>query len=177
MKAQKLAFVALALALAFALNFMEKSFLSFGWLNGGSIMISLIPLCIVAIRYGVKTGVMAGFVYGLLSILFGGTVIHPFQIVLDYLLAFSLIGIVGYFAHDFSNQKGIMIGISFALLAMTASFVTSGVVFFAEYAPVGQSAIVYSLIYNLTYIIPTAIIAITVTPIIGKQLQRIVQRN
>lgn len=172
MKAQKLAFMALALALAFALNLVEKSFLSFGWLNGGSIMLSIIPLCIVSIRYGFKSGVMIGIAYGVVSIFFGGFVIHPIQLLLDYVIAFAMVGLVGLIARDWQNARAIILGIAIVCLGMTASFVISGTVFFAEYAPAGQSAIVYSLIYNLTYMLPTAIVAMIVTPVLGKQLTK-----
>lgn len=170
MKAQKLTFLALALALAFALNFVEKQFLSFGWLNGGSIMISLVPLLIVSVRYGAKTGVIVGVIYGVMSILFGGYVIHPLQMVFDYLSSFAMVGLVGLFARDWQQLWRFGLGTTIALGAMTASFVLSGTIFFAEYAPVGQAPWLYALIYNGTYMLPTLILAIVITPTIGRRI-------
>ncbi|MGL5548981.1 MAG: energy-coupled thiamine transporter ThiT [Culicoidibacterales bacterium] len=177
MKAQKLAFLALALALAFALNLVEKSFLSFGWLNGGSIMLSIIPLLIVGIRYGFKTGLLIGAVYGMLTLFFGGFVVHPIQLLLDYILSFAMLGLVGLVARDWQDSRGIILGTILACVAMLVSFVLSGAVFFAEYAPVGQSAWVYSLIYNATYMVPTLIIAVIVTPLLGSRLAKILIQN
>lgn len=168
MKAQKLAFMALALALAFALNLMEKSFLSFGWLNGGSIMISLLPLFIVALRYGAKAGMLVGVIYGILGLMFGGFVVHPVQVLLDYALSFAMVGLLGMVATEKSSRWRLGFGITLACLAMLLSFVISGAVFFAEYAPVGQSAWLYSLIYNATYLVPTWLVATICVPILMK---------
>lgn len=168
MKAQKLAFMALALALAFALNVLEKSFLSFGWLNGGSIMISLLPLFIVALRYGGRAGILVGVIYGILGLLFGGFVVHPVQVLLDYGISFAMVGVVGFIATLSSSRWQMGIGITVACLGMLMSFVVSGAVFFAEYAPVGQSAWVYSLIYNATYLIPTWLVAVIFVPLLAK---------
>ncbi|MGL5916378.1 MAG: energy-coupled thiamine transporter ThiT [Culicoidibacterales bacterium] len=177
MKAQKVAFLALALALAFALNLVERSFLSFGWLNGGSIMLSIIPLLIVGIRYGFKTGVLIGAVYGMMTLFFGGFVVHPIQLFLDYIISFAMLGLVGLIAHDWQDSRGILLGTTLACLGMLISFIVSGAIFFAEYAPVGQSAWVYSLIYNSTYMLPTLIIAIIVTPRLGKRLAKNLRQN
>ena len=53
-----------------------------------------------------------------------------------------------------------------------ASHVLSGVVFFAEYAPEGQSALAYSIAYNATYMIPSAIacgvVAAAVLPLLDR---------
>ncbi|MGL4624333.1 MAG: energy-coupled thiamine transporter ThiT [Culicoidibacterales bacterium] len=168
MKAKKLAFMALALALAFALNLLEKSFLSFGWLNGGSIMVSLLPLFIVALRYGGRDGILVGIIYGVLGLLFGGFVVHPLQVLLDYGISFAMVGLVGFMADLTSARWQVTVGITLACLGMLASFVVSGAVFFAEYAPVGQSAWAYSLIYNATYLVPTWVVAIVFVPLLTK---------
>ena len=49
--------------------------------------------------------------------------------------------------------------------------VMSGVVFFAELAPQGQSVIKYSIVYNASYIIPETIVDILLLQFILKRLK------
>ena len=85
----------------------------------------------------------------------GFYIVNPWQFLLDYaypLLAIPLGGLAAYFI----KNKYISI-IVLSIVAWIINFifaVASGALFFSQYAPVGQSAIIYSLIYNSTYIIP-----------------------
>ncbi|MBQ3458737.1 MAG: energy-coupled thiamine transporter ThiT, partial [Synergistaceae bacterium] len=64
----------------------------------------------------------------------------PVQVILDYPLAYSFVGLVDL--HPF------WLGLIAAWAGMTASSVISGVIFFSQYAPEGQSPLVYSFLYN-----------------------------
>ena len=67
--------------------------------QGGSVSIAgLVPLLWFALRRGLKWGVFAGFVYGLIhAFLPGSYIIDPMQGLLDYPLAFAALGLAGFF--------------------------------------------------------------------------------
>src|SRR4030042_3770098 len=67
--------------------------------QGGSVTIAgLVPLLWFALRRGLKYGVFAGFMYGLIhAVLPGAYIIHPVQGLLDYPLAFAALGLAGAF--------------------------------------------------------------------------------
>ncbi len=67
--------------------------------QGGSITpFSMLFIILIGYFFGVKTGVLTGIVYGLLQLAFGGWVMHPMQLLLDYPLAFGALGLSGLFA-------------------------------------------------------------------------------
>jgi thiamine transporter len=82
-------------------------------------------------------------------------VVHPIQLLLDYVLAFGALGIAGYF------KNSIALGAFSAIFLRFIFAVISGVVFFASYAN-GKNVLVYSILYNGTYLLPEAIITIAV---------------
>lgn len=64
--------------------------------QGGSISLgSMVPLWVLARRHGVGTGVLAGALHGLLQGAMG-TVVHPLQGLLDYPLAYAVLGLAGW---------------------------------------------------------------------------------
>src|SRR4029450_8981349 len=84
---------ALAVALAFVLGFVVL----FKMPYGGSVSLEMIPLILLALRQGWKVGVVAGAAYGLLDLAIDPFVVHPLQLVLDYPLAFGVLGLAGFF--------------------------------------------------------------------------------
>ena len=65
---------------------------------------------------------------------------------------------------DFLQNKkhGLQIGYIAAVFGRYVFAVISGVVFFGSYAPEGTPAIVYSLTYNATYLVPEAVATLIV---------------
>ena len=47
--------------------------------------------------------------------------------------------------------------------------VVAGVVFFAEYAPEGTPALLYSMGYNASYLVPEAILVLLVVLLLGRR--------
>jgi thiamine transporter len=119
--------------------------------QGGSITAgSMIPIIFFAVRWGVGPGLLTGLAYGLIqAILPGAYIMHPIQFLLDYPVAFTCLGLAGFFNKD---NASILAGTALAVLGRLVCHILSGVVFFGEYAPVGQSPWVYSLIYNGTFL-------------------------
>ena len=81
-------------------------------------------------------------------------------VLLDYLLAFSATGLAPIFAKPFGKHRlaGYCFGaVAVCLIRFVSSFL-SGVILWGEYAPEGMNVWVYSLIYNASYMLPTAIL-------------------
>ena len=138
--------------------------------QGGSVTLgTMVPLFIVALRRGPRVGILTGALYGIFEgwILSGGkNFFHPVQVILDYPLAFGLLGIAGFF------PKVPAFGVTVGALARYAAHVLSGVVFFAQYAPKGQPVWLYSLGYNATYLGPDFIVAIVLTLLVWERVSK-----
>ena len=157
---QLFAEIVVLVALAGALSLVSHLFFSLP--EGGSINVGMIPIFWLAFRRGPKIGVFAGAVFGLVDLAIEPFVIHPLQLVLDYPLAFAVLGLAGFFQKQ--PVAGVIVGVS---TRFVAHFV-SGIVYFANYAPEGISPILYSAIYNGTYLIPSMIICAVIIGIMQK---------
>lgn len=138
---------------------------------GGSVTAgSMVPIMIFSIRWGVKPGLMAGAVYGTLQFILGPKwSFHIMSILLDYVVAFGLLGLAGIFK-DF---KKVFIGIGLGIFGRFSSSVLSGVIIFASYAPEDMNPWVYSTLYNGAYLIPELIISCILVGILYKPLKGI----
>lgn len=142
-----LAEIAISIALATALSMIK-----IGLPYGGSITLgSMVPILLIAYRRGLKAGLLTGIVYGFVQMVVDGWVYHPLGMILDYPLAFGVLGFAALF------KKKPVLGVIVTLALRYISHVVSGIVFFYMYAPEGVSPIVYSLTYNATYMIPEII--------------------
>ncbi len=124
--------------------------------NGGSVTLQMLPLFILAFRRGGKAGLAGGLVFGLLRMLLSPHVYHPVQGILDYPLAFTLIGLAGYLRHF---PIVAMLGTS---LLRFISHVVAGQVFFGHYAPEGMNPWWYSITYNGTHLVPEILLTLVV---------------
>jgi len=132
--------------------------------QGGSITLgSMIPLLLLAYRRGVGVGVYAGVVFGLVQMVIEGYIYYPLQIILDYPLAFGCLGLAGLF------KKHPMIGTVVSLTGRFLSHFISGVVFFAQYAPKEMGPVLYSAVYNGSYILPEMVISCIVIYVLMKR--------
>ena len=122
---------------------------------GGSVTLgSMIPLLLISLRRDLKTGITTGVIYGLVQIILDGMIYHPVSMLLDFPLAFGVVGIVSLF------KKRPMIGTVIVFILRFLCHFTSGVVFWWMYAPEGMSPIVYSAIYNGGYIFAEMVISL-----------------
>ena len=151
-------------ALAGALAYISHSFFSLP--EGGSINIGMVPIFWLALRRGTIVGVFSGAVLGVADLAIEPFVVHPIQLVLDYPLAFACLGLAGFFRNF--KVVGPVIGVFIGGTARFLCHFTSGVVYFPMYAPEGMNVIVYSAIYNATYMIPSIIICAIVVALMQK---------
>jgi len=155
-----LAEIIVLVALAGALSLLSHLFFSLP--EGGSINLGMVPIFWLALRRGPKIGVFAGAVFGFVDLVIEPFVVHPLQLVLDYPLAFAVIGLAGFF------RKQPVVGVVVGVAARFVSHFVSGVIYFANYAPEGMSPIVYSAIYNGMYLIPSMIVCAVIIGVMQK---------
>lgn len=151
---RQLVFCAICLALAVVTSYIKIVSLPFG---GSITLFSMLFVSLPGYFYGPKTGIAAGITYGILNFILGPYIYAPVQVLLDYPLAFGALGLSGFF-----NKKkwGLVIGYITGVIGRYIFHVISGYVFFASYAPSGTNPLVYTLAYNLTYILPELVITI-----------------
>lgn len=153
----------MCVALSFILSYIRL----YKMPQGGSITLaSMFPIILYAIVFGPVCGIIAGTAYGFMQFIQEPSMVHWAQLFLDYPLAFACLGLAG-FAPKFSKniQVGTTIGIIIAVLGRGIMHIVSGVIFFAEYAG-DQSPFIYSLVYNISYLIPEFIITLILALII-----------
>ena len=165
--------IGVAIALAAALGWIARLF-PLTMPQGGTFGLEMLPILFVAVRRGVVPGVVAGALFGLLQLTaIGGSpfIFHPVQALLDYPLAFGVLGLAGLVPiGELRGWRGVVRLTGAVTIAGGARFVchfVSGLIFFTEYVPAGQSAWVYSATYNLLYLVPSAVVtAIVLWPLL-----------
>ncbi len=188
-KTQRLTATGILIALGTILSFIKVYDLPYG---GSITLFSMVPVMLAGFMYGPKWGLLAGAVYGSLQGIFGAAMSAAFAgqklwgviliALLDYLVAFSVIGLAGIFR----KKDGRHAAAAFALGAFVASLLrlathfASGVILFGgwaewyfsqegfysfgpkileRYSGLALSA-VYSLIYNASYMIPETALSV-----------------
>ena len=205
--------LALSTVLAIICAYIPFLNLPFG---GGFTVASMLPIVIVAYMYGTKWGLFTAGCYSLIQIVLsltqgrGGTVIALFLpesddymgigaaiaiILIDYVVAYTLLGFGGIFRNKIKNKTlSIVLGVIIALSLRYVAHIVSGYIFYGAWAEwfftqegfysiggfildafSGRAlSIVYSIFYNGLFMIPeiiiTAIVAVPVSriPLIRK---------
>lgn len=168
------------------------------WPNGGSITVcSMLPIILVSYLYGTKWGLMASSAFALIQIMSdlrgiaGMDALTTFLVLLiDYYIAFAVLGFGGIFRGKLgSTAKELCRGSVFAIGLRFLSHFVSGYLLYSSYAEwfftqegftlgnnifasLGNGTplfLLYSLMYNGSYLIPEMIITGIVAYIIGKQ--------
>ena len=145
--AETVMFVALATVLSYIKIFSLP--------QGGSITAaSMVPILWLALRRGPKVGLFAATIYGIVQLVVEPVIFNPVQVLLDYPVAFGLLGVAGFF------KNSPLIGVSLGITGRFFAHFLSGVVFFATFAPEGIHPVIYSAVYNGGYLLIEGIISI-----------------
>ncbi len=147
------------------------------WPNGGSITLAAFPIALYAVRWGVGKGLLAGFVFGILQLLMDEAYAWGWQsMLLDYLVAFTPLGLAGLFR---GKAWGIFPGIALGNLGRFIVHYISGVTIYRIYEPteipgIGtfDGAELYSLVYNGSYMLPCALLAMVVAALLYVPMKR-----
>lgn len=174
-KTKKLVEMSILVALAFVLDYVANIYSGWFWPFGGSISISLVPLAVIAFRYGWVAGFLSGFTMGLLQLLTGAYIMHPIQVLFDYPLPYAVLGFAGFFASKVNvvevGQRSLYIWLATGIgsIARLVCHIISGVVFFADYAPEGMNPVVYSVGYNTPFVLASYILSAIILVVLYKR--------
>ena len=179
--AKLLSFGALSVALSFVLSCVRL----YRMPTGGSITpASMLPIMLFSAVYGVGPGLLTGLVYGILQYFQGGWFLNVWQMILDYLLAFAALGLAGL-SRKLPEKWGLYCAMIIAVLGRALSAVLAGIMWANESIAQGwgleiagktySSPVLYSIVYNGTYLIPEVIICILLAIIIAKPVMRIMK--
>lgn len=157
-----IALAGICIAMSFVLSYVKLWEMP----QGGSItLVSLLPVMLYAYVYGTKKGVLIGLIYGVMQAMQDPYIVHPAQFLLDYPIAFAMVGFAGVFA----NVKAIKLPqVRFALGAIIAgalrfvSHVFSGVFAFGAWGiDEGYTNLwLYSTAYNSFVFVDLAIVIV-----------------
>ncbi|MDO4965662.1 MAG: energy-coupled thiamine transporter ThiT [Lachnospiraceae bacterium] len=154
-------------ALATVLSFIR--IIKMPW--GGSVtLLSMLPIVIFSIKNGVKNGLAVSFVFSLIQFAQGvmdglfGWGLTPVSLVacilIDYLLAFTVLGLAGLFKKE--GLGGWICGCVLAMVLRLFMHFLSGVVIWHSFGELWggfstESSVLYSLLYNGAYMVPEII--------------------
>lgn len=166
-KTKLLAEGAAMVALATVLSFIR--IIKMPW--GGSVtLLSMLPIVIFSIKNGVKNGLIVSFAFSLIQFLQGimdglfGWGLTPVSLVacilIDYLLAFTVLGLAGLFRNN--GLKGWILGIVLAVALRLFMHFLSGVIIWHSFGELWggfftENSVLYSLLYNGAYMLPEMI--------------------
>ena len=191
-KTKRLTESAMLIAVAIILELLSKMFIPEMTFGGQLTIVSMLPIVLISYRHGVKWGFLAAFAYALIEMVIGAkTVAAAFQpgyfgdaamignaiimCVLDYLVAYTLLGLGGIFRNKIHNPSlSLMAGALVALGARYVAHIASGYILFAGWAewfftqegfPQWGAKLVenlspqvlgfvYSVVYNGLYMVP-----------------------
>ncbi|MBS5724196.1 MAG: energy-coupled thiamine transporter ThiT [Clostridiales bacterium] len=136
--------------------------------RGGSITLaSMLPVLLIAYRYGTAWGMLTGFVHGVIQLILDPSVLSPVTgalsvasvIILDYSLAFAVIGLGGLFRKFIKKQNtALLAGSIFTGILRYICHVIVGCTVWAGLSIPTAGALIYSFIYNATYMIPETLV-------------------
>jgi thiamine transporter len=155
-----LAEVAVTVALGTVLSNIKVYQMPYG---GSLTLASMVPLFLLSMRRGPYVGVFAGAVHGMVQLALQPYILTPIQVIIDYPLPFACIGLAGFF------KKIPLLGVVVGIAGRFLSHFVSGVVFWYMYTPEGMTAVVYSAVYNGSYLIGELIISAIVVYLLIKR--------
>lgn len=194
---------ALLIAIAAVIELISKALgleLPFG---GTVTLASMFPIVLIAYKYGTKWGLLSGFTYSIVQMLLGVKVVSAMFLpgdgqmavwqaicvcLLDYVLAYTVLGFGGIFKGKFKKPAGeLALGAFVALLLRYLVHIVSGAIFYGAWAEwffsqedfysIGEKilgtfsgtslSIIYSIFYNGLYMVPEIIITTVVAAILG----------
>ncbi|MBQ8229082.1 MAG: energy-coupled thiamine transporter ThiT [Clostridia bacterium] len=164
--AKRIAFAGVCVAMSFVLALIKFKPVQYG---GSITLASFVPVLVYAYVYGPTSGFMVGLIHGLLNFIESPYILTPVTFILDYLLAFASIGIMGFFGKLPRKEKSALPVVLGSVAVFTARFIfhlVSGAIFFMQDAVwvslpswAMGNAFVYSLIYQCVYVPADCLIA------------------
>ena len=175
---------AIMLALAVVLSYIKFLELPF---DGSITLFSMLPVCLIAIKYGPKWGLGTAFCFSWFQILQGGVFgwgLTPGMLIsslfLDYILAYTVLGLAGTFRKK--GYWGMLCGITMVCALRFLIHFLAGIILWAnfeQFEAFGQviqnNPVLYSICYNGVYMLPETVLTVVVAAILLKipQIKRL----
>lgn len=151
--------------------------------GGGVTLVSMLPIIIISHRYGPAWGIFTAFVYSVLQLMFGldnvgyatNAVMAVGVILLDYILAYTVIGLSGIFGQSRGAVAG---GICFTFALRFLCHYVTGVWIWKEWMPekfmgmTMKSPWIYSGLYNGWYMLVELAVTLIIAMLIYKPLEK-----
>ena len=215
MKTKQITESAVLIAMAVVLELVGRTIIPPMPFGGQLTLVSMLPIVLASYRHGVKWGLTTGFAYGLVQMALGAdTVTAAFQpgdfgdsamltnallmCLLDYILAYTLLGLGGCFREKIANKgMALMCGSLVALGGRYLAHILSGYILFAGWAewfftqdgfPAWGAALVeslspallgltYSVVYNGLFMVPEMILTAIAAVLIARIPRIVVKVN
>jgi len=157
-------------ALGFVLDELQGIIFKSVFPNGGSIGFAMIAVLIIAYRRGLLPALLTGLIMGLFDIATSAYIIHPVQLLLDYILPYAVVGFVGLlkplFDKSTDKKSGVLWLISGAVIGGLFKFLChylAGVFYWANPTDFAwglndMSPFLYCFIYNIAFIGPSIVL-------------------
>ena len=196
MKTKRITESAMLIALAVVLEIVGRTLIPPMPFGGQLTLCAMLPIVLISYRHGVRWGLTAGFAYALVQMALGAdTVSAAFQpgyfgdgtmignavimCALDYILAYTLLGLGGMFRNKIANSGlSLMLGSIVALGCRYIAHILSGYILFSGWAEwfftqegfyawgatlverlsADMLGFVYSVVYNGMYMVPEIIL-------------------
>ncbi len=184
---KKLVLSAIMIAIGTVLSLDMFKFSGIWAFGGGVTFCSMLPLVIISYIYGCKWGVFTAFVYSVLQALLGVDNIQYATsfamaaeiLLLDYIVAYTVIGLAGMYKKAFKNQSfALVLGIfTTFFLRFICHFITGWAIWDALW-PNELSLVspIYSLYYNGSYMLPEAVITSIVAVLLYKTAPKLFRK-
>lgn len=214
-KTKRLTESAMLIALAVVLELVGRVVIPPMPFGGQLTLVSMLPIVLISYRHGVRWGLAAGFGYSLIQMALGaGTVTAAFQpgyfgdgvmllnafimCALDYVLAYTLLGLGGIFRNKVANRGvSLMLGSLVALGSRYLAHILSGYILFSGWAewfftqdgfPGWGAALVeslsprvlswvYSIVYNGMFMVPEMILTAAAALLVARIPQLTEKQN
>ena len=144
--------------------------------QAGSVSLEMLPLLLFCVRWGMGGGFIACFAFGILQVFVQGAISWGWaSILLDYVVAFGVMGIAGL---GKNHKYGIFWG---SVLGGVARFIIhfiSGITIYKIVAPtelfgtVFDNAALYSAVYNGSYVTIDVILCLVIFGLLYKRLNK-----
>ncbi|MGM9992421.1 MAG: energy-coupled thiamine transporter ThiT [Candidatus Bruticola sp.] len=138
--------------------------------NGGQISLDMLPLLLLAVSKGSFKAAAAGLIYGSLHALQEPVIFHPLQFFLDYPLAYASLAVAGLPVFKNRSWLSVLAAVSVRLFCHTLS----GVIFIKLFLSSDQlptSPWLWSLSYNCTFLLPSALVLYLLVPTLKKAME------
>lgn len=134
----------------------------------------MLPIILLSLILGPKYGIIGGIVYGLTSILIDGGLYAWQSLFTDYVIAFGVLGLAGFFKKGIYDWRWFLIATLSVSVLRYLSHSIGGAIIFAEYAPDGMNPWFYSfVVYNAPYMLSSTAVTMVLGLLILKKVREL----